>query len=52
MRSMLDRLMEVVRMVVGWVVVVVVEVVQVVAEGSPTRQMGERAHPVPGTVIH
>jgi len=39
-------------MVVGWVVVVVVEVVQVVAEGSPTRQMGERAHPVPGTVIH
>ena len=39
-------------MVVGWVVVVVVGVVQVVAEGSPTRQMGERAHPVPGTVIH
>ena len=38
-------------MVVGWVVVVVVGVVQVVAEGSPTRQMGERAHPVPGTVI-
>ena len=51
MWSMLDRLMEVVWMVVGWVVVVVVGVVQVVAEGSPTRQMGERAHPVPGTVI-
>ena len=44
--------MEVVRMVVGLEVVVVVEVVQVVAEGNPTRQMGERAHPVPGTVIH
>jgi hypothetical protein len=31
---------------------VVAGVVQVVAEGIPTRQMGERAHPVPGTVIH
>ncbi len=51
MWSMLDQLMEVVRMVVGLEVVVVVEVVQVEAEGSPTRQMGERAHPVPGTVI-
>lgn len=51
MWSMLDQLMEVVRMVVGLEVVVVVEVVQVVAEGNPTRQMGERAHPVPGTVI-
>ena len=52
MWSMLDQLMEVVRMVVGLEVGVVAEVVQVVAEGSPTRQMGERAHPVPGTVIH
>lgn len=52
MWSMLDQLMEVVRMVVGLEVVVVVEVVQVVAEGNPTRQMGERAHPVPRTVIH
>ena len=43
--------MVVVQMVVGRVVVVVVGVVQEVAEGSPTRQMGERAHPVPGTVI-
>ena len=51
MWCMLDPLMVVVRMVVGRVVVVVVGVVQEVAEGSPTRQMGERAHPVPGTVI-
>lgn len=52
MWSMLDQLMGVVRMVVGLVVVVVVGVVQVVAEGRSTRQMGERAHPVPRTVIH
>ena len=52
MWSMLDQLLEVVWVVVGWVVIVVVGVVQVVAEDGPTRQMGERAHPVPRTVIH
>ena len=52
MWSMRDQLLEVVRVVVEWMVGVVVGVVQVVAEDGPTRQMGERAHPVPSTVIH
>ena len=52
MWSMRDQVLEVVWVVVGVKVDVVVGVVQVVAEEGPTRQMGERAHPVPSTVIH
>ena len=62
MWSMRDQLLEVIRVVLGVMVDVgvvvgvkvdvVVGVVLVVAEDGPTRQMGERAHPVPSTVIH